>query len=214
MRRLRFSITAIFLLGLLSAGGWWVYHNRVALGRQVASYQVGAAADYAAARREMAWFESGADRDAKLRDLAAGWGTGNQQFDYYLARYLGDPQSSDALRQTFSRELAWRPELLPRWAHFWCWRAKTDPAEEIASIVAYLTTLAAAQPPRQLTWREVLDLQAVFQQSGQAELAKRLGPDNWQARFQAWSKEDVSATVKRPANPFPDWQGPPPQQKD
>ena len=206
MRRFLFAIAiALLIFGGLAGVGWFYYAGDP-LGRQVAGYRVGAAVNYAQACREIAWFEQGADRESKLRELVGGWGTGNQQFDLYLARYLADSRSSEGLRQAFSLEFAWRPELLPRWAHFWRWRTKLPPAEEITSINEYLATLLLVDPPQKLTWREVLDLQAIFELTGQAELAKRLAPDNWPGRFQRWLETAAKqGAVTRPKLPFPDW---------
>jgi len=212
MRRFLVAITiALMIFGGL-AGVVWFYYEGDPLGRQVAGYRVGSAGNYAQACREIAWFEQGADRESKLRELVGGWGTGNPQFDLYLARYLGDSKCGEALRQAFSLEFAWRPELLPRWAHYWRWRTKLPPSEEIASIAEYLSTLVLVDPPKKLTWREVLDLQAVFELTGHGDLARRLSPDNWPTRYQRWAEADVKTpAVTRPELPFPDWKGPAPR---
>jgi hypothetical protein len=208
MRRLLAAITIALLVFAGLAGVGCFYFEFDPLGRQVAGYRVGAAENYAQACREISWFEQGADRESKLRELVAGWGTGNQKFDLYLARYLGDPKCGEPLRQAFALEFAWRPEVLPRWAQFWRWRSKLPPAEEINSINEYLATLVLVDPPKQLTWREVLDLQAVFELTGRAELARRLAPDNWPARYQRWSETVAKPSeVTRPKLPFPDWKG-------
>ncbi|HEV3022267.1 MAG TPA: hypothetical protein VGX76_07355 [Pirellulales bacterium] len=213
MRRILVAIVVALLFFGVVAGLAWFYFERDPLGRQVAGYRVGSAENYAQACREIAWFEQGADREAKLRELVAGWGTGNQRFDLYLARYLGDPKCSEALRQAFSLEFAWRPQMLPRWAHYWRWRSKLLPADEIASIHDYLAALLLVDPPKKLTWREVLDLQAVFELSGEPGLAKRLAPDNWPARCQRWNESSAKPRdVTRPRLPFPDWQGPAPKE--
>ncbi|HEV3004435.1 MAG TPA: hypothetical protein VGX78_08225 [Pirellulales bacterium] len=213
MRRFLVAIAIALLFLVVVAGLAWFYFERDPLGRQVAGYRVGAAENYAQACREIAWFEQGADREPKLRELVAGWGTGNQRFDLYLARYLGDPKCSEALRQAFSLEFAWRPQMLPRWAHYWRWRSKLPPADEIASIDDYLAALLLVDPPKKLTWREVLDQQAVFELSGDPELAKRLAPDNWPARYQRWIESSAKPRdVTRPRLPFPDWQGPAPKE--
>jgi hypothetical protein len=214
MRRFLLAIAiALVVFGGL-AGAVWFYYQRNPLGRQVAGYRVGAAENYEKARREIAWFEQGADRETKLRELVEGWGTGNQKFDLYLARYLGDPKSSEALRQAFSLNLAWRSELLPRWAHYWRWRAKLSPAEEFASINDYLAALVLVDPPKKLTWREILDLQAVFELTGHGELAKRLDPNNWPGRYQRWVESAPEpSNVARPELPFPDWEGAAPRER-
>ncbi len=193
-------------MGGLAGGLWWYYGNGA--GTQWTAYRIGQAASYREAAGQIAALERRRDRDVVLRELAAGWGTGNQQFDFYLARRASDPQAGEALRQAFSLELSWRPELLTRWAHYWSWRVKPSPADEIASIAEYLDALATAEPPRRLTWREVLNLQAVFALTGQPELALRLAPDNWQGRYRGWrGQRGERLDVERPGAPFPDWQG-------
>jgi len=208
MRRLLIA-TGLALLAVGLAAGAWFYLHPSPWAAQFAGYRVGAAQTYSLAKPEIAAFDSGSGRTAKDRELAAGWGTGNQQFDFYLARYLGESECSDDLRQAFSLEFGWRPELLPRWAHFWAWRTKQAPEAEIASIIDYLEALAGAEPPRLLTWREVLDLQAVFTLTGKPELARRLTPDNWSRRFAEWSRaKGEEHRVERSSSPFPDWRGP------
>lgn len=205
----RSLLLAVFLIGAaaLIAGAWWYFGGSRA-GVQLAAYRIGQAAGYREAAREIALLEQKPDRKEALRELAASWGTGNQRFDFYLALRVSDPQSGEALRQAFSLELSWRPELLPRWAHYWRWRVKQSPADEIVSISEYLETLATAEPPRRLTWREVLNLQAVFAVTGQPELARRLAPDNWLGRYRSWrERHRKNIEVERPAAPFADWQG-------
>jgi hypothetical protein len=202
---------ALLLIGGLAVAGW-LYWQPISVGAQFAGYQVGAAPTFSLAKREIARFDAGRDRAAKDRELVSGWGTGNRQFDFYLAKYLSEPECSDELRQAFSLELGWRPELLPRWAHYWAWRTRQEPADEIASLAEYLTALAPLSPPRSLTWREVLNLQAAFALTGEPDLARRLAPDNWPGRFREWmaSKPDWTQ-VARPKTPLPDWQGPAPE---
>lgn len=205
----RFLVLAMIAAATLAliAGVWW-YQGGGAVGTQLAAYRIGQAADYREAAREIAQLERQSDRDQVLRELAAGWGTGNSRFDYYLARRVSDPQAGEALRRAFSLELSWRPELLPRWAHYWSWRVKQPPADEVFSIAEYLETLATAEPPRRLTWREVLNLQAAFTLTDQMELAKRLAPDNWSGRYRDWSAREIKKVdAERPDAPFPDWTG-------
>lgn len=203
----RLAVTTIVLAGIAVAA--WAYANRSALTRQWMCYRVGAAQTFEEAQDRLRWFEQGSDRQEKLRELVGKWGTGNQQFDLYLARYIGNPESSEALRECFSLEFGWRERLLGRWAHYWAWRSRQDPGKQIASILAYLDTLAMAEPPRAITWREVLDLQAIFQLTGHAELAQRLKPANWRSRFQQWHGQRPAELpqVARPKTPLPDWQG-------
>jgi hypothetical protein len=204
MRRFFAALAILLLLGGLAAGAWLYLHPTQLTG-QFAGYRVGAAATYSLAKREIAGFDSGSDRKAKDRELVAGWGTGNRQFDLYLAKYLSEPECSDDLRQAFSLELGWREELLARWAHYWAWRAKQDPAAEADSVVEYLAALAKASPPRLLTWREVLDVQAVFTLLGRGDLAHRLSPENWRSRWDEFSLAKREQTeIKRPALPLPE----------
>jgi hypothetical protein len=81
--------------------------------------------------------------------------------------------------------LSWRLGLLPAWGEHWR-RLKDNPEQERTSIRRYLEALRAADPPRQITWRDVLDLQALLQLDGQGELAHRLTPDNWRGRYERW----------------------------
>jgi len=212
MRKLHLAIAFAGLLAAGAAVGGWLYFQPTSVGAQFAGYQIGAAPTFSLAKREIARFDSARDRQAKDRELVSGWGTGNPRFDFYLAKYLGEPECSDELRRAFSLELAWRPELLPRWAHYWAWRTQQEPADEIASLYDYLAALAPLSPPRSLTWREVLNLQAALAITGKPELARRLTPDNWPGRFRDWiaSKPDWSRAI-RPDGPLPDWQGPPPK---
>ncbi len=193
--------------GGLAAAGWFYFHP-MPVGSQLAAYRVGAAPTFSLAKRELASLDSGRDREGKLRELAAGWGTGNQQFDFYLAQYLNEPECSDAMREVFSLELGWRPELLPRWAHYWAWRSKQAPAEEVASIADFLSALVSLQPARLLTWRETLNLQAAIVLTGESELARRLTPENWPGRYRQWiADRSAWRQTARPESPLPDWQG-------
>jgi hypothetical protein len=197
------------------AAGTWYYVNQQRLGRQWTSYRVGSATSFEDARSEIARMENAPDHQEKIRDLVSKWGTGNQQFDFYLAWYAGHRNSSEALRETFSLEFGWREELLPRWACYWSWRAPQEPDKEMASLVEYLDVLAAADAPQEITWREALNLQAVFELTGQTRLARRLSPGNWRDRYRTWQKARQSGIphVARPETPFPDWQGPVPDRR-
>jgi len=208
---LRILVSLLLLAGI--GLGTWCYFARHRMASQWVSYRVGAAGGFNEARAEIARLEGGPGRDAALRELARSWGAGNPQFDLHLARYVGSPDSSESLRKTFSLEFGWREELLPRWAHYWSWRAAQEPDREIASILAYLDLLLSAESPKPIAWREVLDVQAVFQLTGQPRLAKRLGPANWQDRYRRWlaNRPDQLPHVPRPAKPFADWQGPAPK---
>ena len=217
-------VALLLALAVAAVAAWWV-RGHVAVGTQLAGYRVGQMPTYAEAAEQLVEIEQSRD-PAALRELVSGWGTGNDRFDYYLARYVVEPRSSETLREAFSRELSWRPALLPRWAHFWSWQVKQPPAEEIASIQRYLAALLRAEPPRKLNWREVLALQAVFVLTGRAEEARRLDTENWRARYGAGAgfegrgsgKEDDehtapldAAPVQRPDMPLPSWNGPLPR---
>lgn len=204
------TILAAAVVGL-AVGIWW-YVELGPAGSQLASYRIGQAKNFDQAKREIAAVERQPNAEKALRNLVSGWRTGNQSFDFYLASYLRDPQCGEALRRKFSLELAWRPELLADWAHYWSWRTRQPPADEIASIRDYLAALSAAEAPRPLTWREVLDLQAALALTGHGDLARRIGPDNWAERYRTWLKgESAFAAVDRPDQPLPDWQGPLPK---
>ncbi len=204
-------LTVVLLLGLLALG-IWAYVRWPRLQAAWTCHQIGKAKSFAEAREMIRTLESGPQYEARLRDLTGAWGRGNQTLDYYLARYVGDPRSSEALRKAFSLELGWRREMLARWAHYRSWQAATEPGEEIDSITAYFDPLAEVQPAVSITWRQVLNLQAVFHWTGQAELAHRLDPTNWPRRYARWKAERRIGPLgmTRPEGPFPDWQGPPP----
>jgi len=201
---LRLLITLV-LLAAVGVGAWFFLHRRD-LTNQLASHRVGAARTFEEAQVEIAWFESGPDHKTRLRELVDGWGTGNQQFDLYLARHVGSPDSSEALRKTFSLGFGWHEERLPRWAHYWTWRTPEEPDREIASILGYLDLLHAADASKTITWREVLDLQAIFYLGGEPQLAKRLNPENWRPRYGDWRERSAGQFphVVRPGLPFPD----------
>ncbi|NLX98970.1 MAG: hypothetical protein GXY83_22725 [Rhodopirellula sp.] len=200
--RLLLTVVVVAAIGL----GAWVSANWNLLYRQWICYQVGAATSYEEAKAGFRWFETGPDREARIDELVRKWGTGNQQFDLFLARYVGETDSSEALRERFSLEFGWRDELLDGWAHYWTWQAQPDPDREIASIRTYLDTLALADPPRAIPWREVLDLQAIFWLTGHSDLARRLKPSNWSARYRQWRQRQTSPmpTVPRATAPLND----------
>ena len=209
--RMRIPLTVVALVGV-GVGGW-LYLRRGPLKRQYGSYRVGSAATFAEAKAEIARLEAGPNPNNQLHELVRKWGTGNQRFDLYLARYVGHRGSSELLRKTFSLEFGWREELLPRWAHYWSWRSPLKPDRQIDSIAGYLDVLASADPPKTITWREVLDLQAVFQLTRQPNLAQRLSPTNWPQRYRRWPRADRAEIphIARPAKPFADWRGPVPK---
>ncbi|MCR4413084.1 MAG: hypothetical protein NUV77_11750 [Thermoguttaceae bacterium] len=206
---LRWVVT--FVLLAMAGLGVWAYCHRLVLECQWRAYSIGAAEAFDKAAPELAWFDRGPDRPTRLRELMAKWGTGNARFDAFVARYVGSAESSEALREAFSLELGWREELLDRWAHYWSWRAPQEPDRHIAETLSYLDLLAASTPPKPLTWREVLDLQAIFTLSGHAPLARRLKPDTWHERYRNWRQTVPGAMphVGRPEQPLPDGIGVP-----
>jgi hypothetical protein len=190
----------------------WNYSQRPAVGAQLAVYRIGRARSFDEAKREIAAVERQPNNDEALRELVSAWRSGNQAFDFYLAAYLGDRQSSEALRRLFSLELSWHSDRLADWAQFWSWRSRREPDDEIASIADYLAALSTAADRRELTWREVLDFQAALALTGQADLARRLAPENWRDRYRAWSEGAPDfARLARPDRPLPGWQGPVPE---
>ena len=202
----------LIVLVLLVAGAAvviWCWLNWEELRLQWSCRRVVQAESYEDAREAIAWFESEPDRSDKLRVLVELWGTGHQHFDLHLARYVAETAAAE-LRERFSLELGWRPELRPRWAHFWIWRAKLDPAEEIAAVAEHFDLLAAAEPPEPITWRDVLTLQAVFTLTDCADLAHRLKPSSWHGRYEKWQRIRPAELhdLARPDAPFADWQGP------
>jgi len=207
----RAAVTFALVAGVFIGG--WVYVNRQRLADQWASYHVGAAARYDEARERIARIERGDRAEGRLRELVAKWGTGNRRFDEYLARYVTDPASSRRLRELFSRHLSSRPTLLSPWAHFWAHQASLEPREQIASYVTYLDEVAHAdngRAARRLTWREVLDLQAIFTLTGARDRAARLEPDNWRELFRVWQETAPTEPppIERPTEPWPDDYGP------
>ena len=206
-------LLTLLVLGGIGIAAWW-YARREQLTRQWRCYRVGAAGSFDQAKREIAWFETGTHRQVRLDELVRKWGTGNGQFDLYLARYVDHPASSELLREVFSKELGRRGDLLPRWAHYWSYRAPLEPDEQVASILAYLDTLYSTEPPKGITWREVLDLQAVFQLTrhgvaGEGWRARGLSPTSWLEYYRVWQETRPAKLphVVRPEKPFADWQG-------
>ncbi len=209
----RSRLLIVFLLLTCLGVGTWCYLEREELACLRASHRVAAARTFEEARAEIAWFETGPDPKTRLRHLVCRWGSGNPQFDLYLARYVHHPHSSEPLRKAFSLQFGWHEERLPRWAQYWSWQTSAEPDDQIASILSYLDLLAEAGPSRTITWREVLDLQAVFCLLGEPRLAHRLDPENWQTRYRPWRQlhRGDLPHVPRPERPFLEWHGPPPQ---
>jgi len=205
MLRLFRKLLAITAVVAAVFGGAWLYLQRDALGRFWACHRVGAAQDYSHAKEELAWFTEGPDRAARLHELVTLWDTGNETLDRNLVMYLQDPDCDDSVREAFSLELAWRPKLLSRWAHCWCHMSKLEPDENFESIISYVDTLAMSNTPREITWRDVLDLQAAFELAGCPELAIRLTPENYLRRHADWVRigRPRAAHLQRPGNFFP-----------
>ncbi len=205
---MRRCLQILFLVLLVAcvALGTQVFTHRRQLARQWACYRVAAADSFADAQERIGWFEEGPDRRERLAELVGKWGTGNRQFDLYLARHVRDAASSELLRESFSRELDRRPGLLARWAHYWCFQARLEPDEQIDSVVRYFDTVASRGPSKEITYREVLDLRALLQLTAPVERFAGLGPTNWRQHYARWQKarpEDLPH-IPRPARPFAD----------
>ena len=184
--RLRTPLLPTFLLLSSIAVGLWAYGNWTQLCGQWACYRVGSTKSFADAQTRIARLETGTDRDAKMALLVGKWGTGNRQFDLYLAEHLCDAAATDGLRESFSRQLGHRAKLRRRWAHCWSHRTPLPPDEQIQSIVSYLDTAATVDPPRAITWREVLELRAVFELTGKTTPAPDISPANWHEYYRLW----------------------------
>jgi len=209
---LRWRLLVSFVVIVATIAAITIYFQWQTLERQWKSFRVGTAESYQVARTRLAWFHEGPHSLERIRELVESWGTGNPRFDLYLAHYVRDPQSTEDLRQALSLELAWRDGLLARWARYWSWRSTLEPDQQIASLVDYFRLLDRDDSSRPITWREVLDLQAVFELSGQGRLALRLSPENWRERFNTWqaARPRQLPHVARPSSPFEDWLGEPP----
>lgn len=205
MLRIFGKLLAVMALGGLLLAVGWLYFQKEAVTRFWACYRVSSATNYPQAKTEMTWFSAGPDRVARLHDLVSLWGSGNEEFDRNFVLYLQDPDCDDSLREAFSLELAWRPELLSRWAHCWCHVGRLEPEENFESIVRYIDTLAVAEPQREITWRDVLDLQAAFELAECRELALRLNPENYLSRHSEWVElgRPRAANLVRPQHFFP-----------
>ncbi len=210
MRRSR--LVLLIALSAVAAALIWAWAKRDLLQCQWACYRVGAAASFQEAQPQIEWFERPAAPATSRAVLVAKWGTGNQRFDLYLARYLGEARCSNALRRQFAAQLGQREELLARWAHWWAWRAPLEPGDQVASVLEYHETLLAEARAQPITWREVLDLQAVFYLTGQPQRARGLSPENWAEHYRVWRETKAALPeITRPAAPLPDWQGPLPE---
>jgi hypothetical protein len=204
MRLFRRALLAMLVL-TASGLGAWCYVYRQPLRRQWALYRIGAAASPQEADREIVGCLAGPDHNAMIGEMVGKWGTGNRPFDLHLATHLGAGTCGEPLRMAFAAELGRRAGLLDRWAHYWTWRAQLPPEQQMASLVAYFDALLAADPPRDITWRDVLDLEALFQLTGRGELARNLSPNNWRDRYAQWQRSRPAqlSRIPRPEEPFP-----------
>lgn len=204
--RFRTSLLPTFLLLVSITVGLWAYGNRKLLSSQWACYRVGTAESFAEAQARIAPLETGTDCDAKMAVLVRKWGTGNRQFDLYLAEHVCNAAATDGLRECFSRQLGHSAKLRQHWAHCWCHRAALLPDEQVQSIVSYLDTLATVDPPQAITWREVLDLRAVFELTGDPRPAPDLSPTNWPEYYRVWreTRPHDLPHIPRPETPLPE----------
>jgi len=203
MRRRRISLILLALaIAVLGVAG---YVGREPLRRQWTLYRIGAAASPQEAEPQLVRCQTGGDRDAMIAELVRKWGTGNRQFDLYLAGHVSGASCGERLREAFAAGLGQRDGLLERWAQYWTWHAPLSPDEQLASVVAYCDTLLTAGPHSDITWREVLDLQALFQLTGCGDLARGLSPADWRDRYRQWCRTRPAQLphVSRPEEPLP-----------
>jgi hypothetical protein len=199
-RRASLALLVLMALGLSA----WCYVYRQPLRRQWTLYRIGAAVPDEAEARIVAC-ETSPDRDAMIGELVGKWGTGNRQFDLHLAAHVIGGSCGEPLRAAFATELGRHEELLNRWVHYWTWRAQLPPEQQMASVVAYLNALGQTDSPREITWHEVLDVQALFQVTGCGDLADDLTPANWRDRYAQWQRRRPAELphIARPEEPFP-----------
>ncbi len=194
---------ACALIAAVAAGvGAW--HEREHLARQYQCYRVGAAATYPQAQALMLRF----DTPQAVRSLVDKWGRGNPKFDVYLVRFAHEPSCPDAVRAALSRQVASSEPLAKRWAHLWRFRCEDPPQREYRQLAEYLTALLNSDEALPVTWRDVLDLQALFSDTGHWMLARGLTPQNWRQRFVEWQRlvggQPALWTLNRPGRPLPD----------
>ena len=194
-------LLVLLLLGAVACGAAGYVYRRP-LQRAWALYRIGAAASPREAEATIVGCLASPDRLAMIGELVAKWGTGNPQFDLNLAAHVGAGSCSEPLRAAFAAELGRRPGLLEHWAHYWTWRAQLPPEQQMASVAAYLDALIVADPPRDVTWREVLDLEALFQLTGHGELAQ-----NFRRPIGGIVTADGNGADRRNSPTFPDRNG-------
>lgn len=203
MRTWSFFIGVLLLIALVATP--MLYLHRHSLKRDWTLYRVGAAGSSQEADGRIAACEASPESDVMIPALVHKWGSGNRQFDLYLALHVGGKSCGETLREAFAKELQRRKGLLDDWAHYWTWRAQLPPDHQMASVVVYHDALATAEPPRDITWRDVLDLQAIFQLTGFDELARDIEPSNWRECYAKWQKSRPAQLprIARPEEPFP-----------
>ncbi len=201
---LRLALITALVAGCALAA--WAYSHQGLIERHVACLRLRRATSPQVARQLLGQLDAEPDHRASVQLLVSHWGTGSHQLDEAVARYLVSAAASDTLREAFSLEMAWRPELLPRWAHCWAYLVDGEPREAVDSILGYVDTLAAANAVRPITWRDVLDLQAAWQWADCPELAVRLTPENYRRRWVQWNERGKPrpANVVRPKSIFGD----------
>jgi hypothetical protein len=213
---IRVSLSICILTGII-VGKWWYDHPDYVAG-QWACHRIAAAASLEDAKVELEWFEPDEEegdeevqksvRDARLRILVENWGTGDPQFDLTLAQYVSDPTSSESLREAFSRYISRRRILQERWAHYWCYRSVLEPDEEIDSVIAYFDSLESTDSNSEgmVTWRQILNLQAVLYLYDKEQIDRELSPNNWRVPYRQWQRTRTPElpSIQRPTTPFPE----------
>lgn len=188
MRRFAIVVTLLLVVGAAGAAVAYWAMERDELAWQLDCHRIGAAPSYEEAAQLLAELDRAPNHQEKLSLLTTKWGTGNQAFDERLVRWMLSTDGSGALLQAFSEELSWREELLPRWVEYWREETELPMEEELASIEGYLSAIheGGAASRREVSWRDVLDMQAWFVMRDSARLAVRLGPENAGDRYGQW----------------------------
>ncbi len=197
------NLIVALLLGAAALAAWFYIEERL-FARKWDPAEVSRAGTFRLAQQTLAQFEAPPDAHRKMMRLTAYWGTGDLDFDQYLARHLLDPGCGDALRERFCAELGWRDKLRERWVNYWCWKHKREPSDAVAEFVELFDEELAEKTPPPIRWREVLDLLAVFELAGRSELARLLTPDNAVERYRKWRTEVPEPKIERarPSKPF------------
>lgn len=202
--------TSLLLFGLflvVLVGVWMSYQHWEDARWRWTAYQLAESPSYAATK---SYFRQAQQAD-QLWSLVGQFGRGQPQFDFYLLHFAADPQCNDRFRKTLAFELGWRTDALQRWSHFHRWSSQQIPHEVYLELSNYLAAIAASDSERSITWRDVLDMQAMLAATGHADLAHQLTPENWLARYRTWVARGGNNrhfwNVSRPAAPFHDWLG-------